>query len=475
MPVSLGPGGISRCQAGAESSPFDLLLSSVARSTELAQVDPVYRLRRDLSARLKLIDGHSAFHGSTPLSSLHRDLISSGLLQLDRTGIVDPGFRFWFRSQGTVQEHLWSILGCRRMKSAPDRLEAALLRRLALSSAEARASDWRTRLGYAIQDAVADGWAVLLATLTVRDDVLAAVSAPGARHYRDYIRAVDRRVQVRVHGSRAAARRHYLAGGEPDALHFCVVEHGEKTGRFHLHVVHMLRQLPAGWEDPNAGRRCPSYVQVEAAASLWPWGFAYVEPVRVYAHDHFGALGWRWPVHRSPSGRSWLNIPARSSGQVAGYLAKYLTKQEGNRTWRVRTSRNLGLRRLLSYLEPLSLPDTVVLAEIPLGPSLRTVQAPMRLLKKHARLKIARMRISRPDWPRMRRAQAGRQSLLASWREMRVSGSTRSILERLSIGASALMSSPLEASSDVVSHLRAVCRAWLQEPVLALHGTDPGG
>src|SRR5688500_19924434 len=98
---------------------------------------------------------------------------------------------------------------------------------------------WRN----AMRQAHADGWFIVVDTLTLADDRLEAFyDNPNALG--DYFRDIGRMV--------LAAEGRKANDSHADCYeYFCVPEYGTVAGRVHFHAVHFMRTLPASSVDAN--------------------------------------------------------------------------------------------------------------------------------------------------------------------------------------------------------------------------------
>ena len=263
-----------------------------------------------------------------------------------------------------------------------DRWSCALRRRgRELSRARARAD-----LVFRIRMAAAErpGWFPIFATLTVRGDSYDEVFSNG-KAWSLYARSVRRAVGAHVYGSVAAAERH---DAREYAVHFGVVERGT-LGRYHLHALWLVRDLPPGWRtDPS---RHPTDVRTEIGAckALWPHGHSTHVAVRCGRSDPYGRLGWSWP---------WLQVgerrvPREASeiGALASYVAKYLGKdgvewQTARDRFRTRMTQGAGLQLLRTALasSPGSLAEVVRNPERLRSRLPRSCRPSARLLRENA-------------------------------------------------------------------------------------------
>jgi len=208
---------------------------------------------------------------------------------------------------------------------------------------QARVSEMSWRLKEEIELRVSQGWYCVFNTLTVRNEDYTKVFETGSRLWAFYIRDIDRIVGSLVHGSIPKAAK--LRVESPYHTYFGVVERGSRAGRLHIHVVHLMKEIPPSWKrDPNRGSAVPEKRIIDPLREFWPYGWSMPTAARFSGEDPFGRLGWRWPV------KNKLPITAKPPAALAFYLAKYITKSyasdKGNEQWRTRMSRGFGQQRI---------------------------------------------------------------------------------------------------------------------------------
>ena len=197
---------------------------------------------------------------------------------------------------------------------------------------------------------------VIFNTLTIRGEYEGTVFDKGSYAWQSYL-----------------AKFHYKLYGtakRPEgSTYAAVVEKGGKTGRLHIHVLHIVDKCPG--DDPNKGSMAPTRREIEALKGCWEYGWSSPIAVRTDPRDAYARAGWLWPLMRSKGGR-WKPIKG-SMTAVATYVGKYVAKaygtqhKKGRETWRTRVSRGLGLRPMTKALETLesSLLAEMVTREIP--------------------------------------------------------------------------------------------------------------
>lgn len=249
-----------------------------------------------------------------------------------------------------TRQHLNRIfLGTRPPLAAVlDEAEKALVALMDLQGKQSRAAGHKWRLSAEIATAHHLGWFMVFDTLTVSNHNLRKVFSKESTVFKDYIALVKRRVK---------SEHQYLA----------VVEEGGKTGRLHIHVLHMFEKLPKGTKDPNRSRRIPDYRELPEWKNFWSYGHNSPIAVRYGNHDAYGKIGWRWPFDR----KSGSSLKTRSPQAIAGYMAKYVIKaytttKRRKYRWRVRKSQSLGNRLLNQIVGPLSNQTLLAIATSPM-------------------------------------------------------------------------------------------------------------
>jgi len=252
-----------------------------------------------------------------------------------------------------------------------NQLRKTFLKRQRLECLAGRKSDVKKRLTYEVIHRTTENWALVFNTLTVSEEYINDVFAAKSTHWTDYIRTVDRAVGISIHGSWRQALKARLNGDEFHT-YFAVVERGGKTGRLHIHVIHFMQKIPEGSYDPNRGAVQPYNRQIDVFRKFWKWGTSTPIAVRFGQSDHFGQLGWRWPVEKVEN--RYLPIPIRSPMGMINYVSEYVSKSieskqsKGLKTWRIRQSRMLGKHPLKHLVKLL---PTEKLEQILIIPSLK--------------------------------------------------------------------------------------------------------
>ena len=313
---------------------------SVARTRSgLASVSPVlnflYQVRSLRAFFAEMQSEEYLFeHMHGQLERLERRMVA----RLDNNPLKSP--TRWERSRIESARLLKRevLAGWSRAPETP--LVEAYLARVRERTLNARKTEQVSRLVWALNEAVCEGWYPVFVTLTVKpekyDAVFSKESSAWKNYHRAVRRAIGRRLGLSKRESEAADIHRFMA----------VVERGHLRGRLHIHVVHLCKALPVEAIDPNRGRATPDYREMKAWCQFWEFGFVSAIPIRLAPMDVYARQGWKWPVVRK--GDRWE--PYRSAGVlgVARYVGKYLakTRYDDKEYWRCRMSRNLGLEKI---------------------------------------------------------------------------------------------------------------------------------
>jgi hypothetical protein len=233
-----------------------------------------------------------------------------------------------------------------------DRMDA-LKKLLEQKKLESRKYELLTILEYEIAQCVKEGGYMIFNTLTVSPDRISAVF-DDTYEWSQYIKKFDRIIGREVYGSVRKAEEEKKKCNDAHQ-YLAVIERG-KNGQLmpHIHVLHICKDIPSTWKiDPNLGRKIPNYREIKAIEELWNHnGHSNPKAVRINTTDSFGKLGWRMPVEFNKETKRYETISCGGYGRVVGYLGKYMSKEFTNPKkdevlkWRVRKSRNLGMKPL---------------------------------------------------------------------------------------------------------------------------------
>lgn len=231
-----------------------------------------------------------------------------------------------------------------------------------------RRAELMRRLAIEIEYRYSQGWYFVFNTLTVDNRHMSVVFPKDGKSgsgWREYIRYCDRFFGVGSFGSFDEAIKCRKAGNDFH-VYFAVVEKGSLSGRLHIHVLHMIRDLPSKFSDPNLGRAIPNLREISFMKSFWNYGFSTPIAVRFCAQDAFGMKGWRWPA--VSKGGFVAPLVSRSFERLVGYIGKYISKdidKERGCIWRTRLSRRLGVNPIQSRIRQLPLKSKMEMLRAP--------------------------------------------------------------------------------------------------------------
>jgi len=375
----------------------------------LVAVDKVVRLYRSIEARRRAIEFNLLFQRPTrlPLSvavaarrdlarleKYHRFLVNNSFVRNARYLRVLRAFNRY----GRANDHLDDLFGDYRVRTGKqeDPLTVAVLARAREAAVEARRAELGARLIWAMSERHDEGWYAVFDTLTVRPGMEDAVFAPRSTYFQQYIKRWRHAVATSAYGSVRKTPQ-----GVDFYEYFAVVERGDKTGRLHIHVVHLCRALPAAAADPNLGRPYPTERVMCGLKKFWQAGWSMPIAVRYGPSDAYGMLGWRWPMSAKPAGLepAPLGHPERLAGYLAGYIGK-AANLRGNFSWRTRMTRRLGCRRLTAAMLTMKTVHLLDLTHRPLSRKYHHLHGqilPPNLLRREAtRHLMTRWRALRP-------------------------------------------------------------------------------
>lgn len=210
-------------------------------------------------------------------------------------------------------------------------------------SLKQKARNWRWKIHERCKQAEREGEFIIFDTLTVNSRYYNEVWKRGSTHWRNYIQRFSR----------------LCSGHEYVAIH----EKGGRTHRNHIHVLHFCKTPPKGVRDPNRGARHKYKRELSSLKSLWPYGHSAPVAVRTHNHDPWAKhLGFSWPQdgYNDP-------IKAQPADAIGLYMSKYLAKQttkKQDKQWRIKATRNLGLKNLMMVLSKLKVKDLYQLNKI---------------------------------------------------------------------------------------------------------------
>ena len=210
--------------------------------------------------------------------------------------------------------------------------------------AKSRAKNWQWRIEEAIRQN--PDWYPVMDTLTIAPIHYGNIRKVLQENWQQYLTRVQEAVGKHISDDYKQFRN------TKKESYCCYAATVEKASRWHIHVIWLFKDMPDSWKrDPNtlSGPR-PEKREIGQLKQYWPEGFSTPKAVRYHINDVWGQLGWRWPT------KGGKPIKAGSPGQVAAYIAKYITKDQNRKgpvKWRTRATTNLGLHRLATKIASL--------------------------------------------------------------------------------------------------------------------------
>jgi len=253
------------------------------------------------------------------------------------------------------------------------------------SCLKARKYELQSRLMYEMQQRVNEGWYIIFNTLTVNSFNIKNVFDNGSKGFMKYVRKVDREVGRKIYG-----KFRDIPDNAEYHRYFGVVERGSETGRLHIHVIHMVKELPEGCYDMNRGKQIPSNREISRFKKYWEYGFSSPIAVRFNSSDAYGKLGWRVPCKMEEDG-NYSIVDNGSVDKVVGYMSKYinkeLEKEKGDEIpWRTRMTRGLGMKIVKKIVQSMTAKELIMIMSLKRNKriKLKDKEIPMSLLRKEA-------------------------------------------------------------------------------------------
>lgn len=199
---------------------------------------------------------------------------------------------------------------------------------------ESRKAELLFRLNTELKIRNHQGWFTIYNTLTINPESYKEVWKKNSTLFSNYIKKWDKKV-----------------GGKDDHKYFAVVEEGGLNGRLHIHVIHMIKNMPEEWTDPNRKRVKPNARLLTQCTPLWAYGFTKPIMVRYNNADAYARKGWLWPIDETGQ-----PIKIGAPEKLASYLGKYLAKKlhTGGTKWNTRIRRGLGMQIIMTTMQNLT-------------------------------------------------------------------------------------------------------------------------
>jgi len=228
----------------------------------------------------------------------------------------------------TLKKHCELLFGCgEKVKSyQKDSFIIEYLNSMKEVLVEGRKAEMKKRLLLAAEELLIDKkYFCLFNTLTVKPDRFQAVFSKGSKEWRRYIENLDNLFGIASYQTVREAKKARKAGFEYHQ-YFAVIEKGGKGGRLHIHVLHMFRDLPISFKDPNYGY-ITNRNEIAAMKELWSHnGYSTPIPIRFGQDDAWGSRtggkGWIMPA-KYVEGVLTPQVckPPRA---ICNYVAKYM-------------------------------------------------------------------------------------------------------------------------------------------------------
>lgn len=300
---------------------------------------------------------------------------------------------------------------------------------------------------------------IIFDTLTVNPESMDLIFSPGSKIWKNYITKFRRLIGIEKYGNKKIADQMWKV----DKYHayFAVTEHGSKTGRTHLHVIHTMDCIPESWkQDPNKYGKLPINRLVNGPQKHWEYGFSYPVAVRINEFDSWGNLNWRWPVKKTGS-----PVDPTDSRFLSAYMAKYITKGDllcqKLKTWRTKISRHLGLEMLTLTIKKTKTQDLKPIYKTHLITKIHNQVVPKRLIRKQIIKEVMtrlKKRYSKTTLYTILRTVKSQEGLL---RHLKIMTQTNSNLNFLTSGFSMTRKSRSTAFSNFQLNLEINCKKHL--------------
>ena len=383
--------------------------------SDVAAVNTGVQIRRQIKSRIERLKWYRLVYEMNEWpywkGCFERDVDALQALgaRLDLNPVIytPPKVRRLFGRLGSSEEQIGRIFGdlLKPNRKERPRIVKNGLRLMQQQTQEARAREIALKIEMEILDKTRKGWYPIMNTLTVRAQEYHKIFGDGKKEWRAYLRRVTNAVGAAMCGSVKAFKRSDL---KPNEIHtYCaVVESGGKTGRLHIHAIHLLRALPKNCVDPNKRSERPDRREINSFRAYWLSGFSTPIACRFHANDNFARANWRWPL-KDVDG-IWRPIDPNPPRAVAAYMADLTKAYSERRTtlWRTKMTRGFGTEMIKtaisavktqSLLYLMTIQETKTLGTIGLSkisPILVRRMATKELLKRLKRNELSRSLMS---------------------------------------------------------------------------------
>ncbi len=321
--------------------------------SKVSQLDVQVRRRRLCFNRIKHFERQLSYHYSEKhyypilakleikkIRALYDTLINKFIINsINHQDVKEANYTIdhWL----TIKEHWQNVTGLDwiKKKYSPTIPEKVYLENLETMGRKSKKTQYLWRLNMQLDESIHNKEYIIMNTLTVAPLKKQQVWGSGSIAFKLYIQKFDRIFTKENH------------------VYFAVVERGAKGNREHIHVLHMLKQIPESWKcDPNKALSEPYKRQIPEIFKYWSYGFSCPIAVRISQSDAWGKIGFRWPVKITNNNPQPLEVS--NGGKLANYLSKYITKsllEKGGSRWKIRQRQNLGLSIINQTVDQLNL------------------------------------------------------------------------------------------------------------------------
>lgn len=315
------------------------------------------------------------------MKEIAKKLKEGGYNKIDRTNTK------YINEMQTAKTHWETIGGYNEEKEAKtpyekpkyiyDELQKVLMQNLDEMKKKARKTELITRLRWEMREKQEKRWYMIFNTLTVAPENYTKIFKVGSKEFQKYIQKINTR-----------------AGGKQKHKYFAVIEAGAEKGRLHIHIIHMMQEIPDTWTDPNRAKIIPNARQMTQLIPLWTHGFSTPIIVRFDPADAWATKkNHRWPVKKDEQG---INKPIESSNgeKLAFYLGKYLTKilhkTKGDYKWKTRMTQGIGMKLIKETMKKSTDGELLTMCQTPTNKTymLEEQRIPRNLIIKEANREI---------------------------------------------------------------------------------------
>jgi hypothetical protein len=252
--------------------------------------------------------------------------------------------------------------------------EQKFMDQLKESQADVRKSNWKWRIAQEVEEKQSLGWYPFFVTLTL--DPLKVEKHyksteefwKKGREFRKWIRKIaDMSAILEGHPPPRKKTKVFNYRPESDYVTYVgVIEHGKSREHHHAHVLIWIKNIPSNWKlDPNRYIKIPEKRinrECKPLSAFWKWSLPGLSPA-----NYFRTKGDIWsmlsPAHGIPVDKNTGKpIPVGGPKQAAAYVTKYIQKDHKEWQHRVKSTRNLGMKKLKTVLSRMKIKQLEVLS-----------------------------------------------------------------------------------------------------------------